>query len=537
MPNGKTVEEAEKQIAALVEDNKRLAAEVDGLQTDGAMLEKAARGALTAKTAAEHESANAKAKLEVAQQQVAKLQQANTALTAQAARLNRQIEKNPLTPLTVEEAVALFEGLLTPFRASKTLEIRQVTLSLKLATGKIGDVPVILVPDPKSADPALLHEIKLDLTSRPSDDGFAPVTPVAECRLTIRVAGPGTVAANPASKDGRYPCGTIVSLTATPAPGATFQGYGGAATGSNPTVAVLLDDAKTVTAAFAQPPGVTLTVATNPSGLVARIGTSGAFTPAPLTQEVPAGQTQTVSVSDPQVVNGTGFRFSGWSTGGSTATTTVEPSGNITATASFRAACHAVTVTVAGSGGTVALSPATGALAGFPADCYAPGAQVRILANADPGFGIKAVSITTGGTTQAVTTANTPVIVNSPITATVTYVPRPATISTIFPPVAAGAVNQSNVFFANPTPTPGSNLRITEVTFQTSGGAGTVTLVSTLPAVFGNLPANGQSSTLQLVYKIPASVTTFNILVTVEVSNANGDVFTNQVSIGHSRPR
>ncbi len=536
MPNGRTVEEAEKQIAALVEENKRLAAEVEGLQTDGVTLEKAARGALTAKAAAEQESANAKARLEAAQQQVTKLQQANSTLTAQAARLNRQIEKNPLTPLTVEEAGALFEGLLTPFRASKTLEIRHVTLSLKLATGKIGDVPVILVPDPKSADPALLHEIRLDLTSKPSDES-APVTPAAECRLTITVTGQGTVAANPASKDGNYPCGAIVSLTATPAQGATFQGYRGAATGSNPTVAVLLDDSKTVTATFVQPPGVTLTVATNPSGLVARIGTSGAFTPAPLAQEVPAGQTQTVSVTDPQVVNGTGFRFSGWSTGGSTATSTVEPTGDITATAIFRAACHVVTATVAGSGGTVALSPATGALAGFPADCYAPGAQVRILANADPGFAIKAVSITTGGATQAVTTANTPVIVNSPITATVTYVPRPATISTIFPPVATGAVNQSKMFFSNPTPTPGSNLRITEVTFQTTGGAGPVTLVSKLPVVFGNLPADGQSSTLQLVYQIPASVTTFNIFVTVEVSNANGDVFTNQVSIGHSRPR
>lgn len=55
--------------------------------------------------------------------------------------------------------------MLTAFRSSKTLEIREASLSLKLATGKIGDVPVILLPDPKSADPATLHELKIDLTA------------------------------------------------------------------------------------------------------------------------------------------------------------------------------------------------------------------------------------------------------------------------------------------------------------------------------------------------------------------------------------
>lgn len=166
MPNGRTLEQTEKQIAALVEENKRLAAELEGLQTAGAALEKAARDALTAKTATEKESADAKAKLEAARKQVTELQQSNATLTAQAARLNRQVEKSPLNPLTVEEASVLFEGLVTSFQTSKTLEVRGVTLSLKLGSGKIGDVPVILVPDPKSADPALLHEIRLDLTSR-----------------------------------------------------------------------------------------------------------------------------------------------------------------------------------------------------------------------------------------------------------------------------------------------------------------------------------------------------------------------------------
>jgi len=180
MPNARTLEEAEKQIAALIEENKRLAAELEGTQTTGATLEKATREALAAKNSAEKEAAGAKAQLETIHKQVADLRQTNATLTAQAARLNRQVEKSPLNPLTVEEASALFERIVAPFRASPTLELRDVSLTLKLASGKIGDVPVILVPDPKSADPALLHEIKLDLTSRADVKSVAvPVRPVS----------------------------------------------------------------------------------------------------------------------------------------------------------------------------------------------------------------------------------------------------------------------------------------------------------------------------------------------------------------------
>ena len=53
MPNGRTLEQAEKQIAALIEENKRLAAELESLQAGGAALDKATRDALAAKTAAE----------------------------------------------------------------------------------------------------------------------------------------------------------------------------------------------------------------------------------------------------------------------------------------------------------------------------------------------------------------------------------------------------------------------------------------------------------------------------------------------------
>jgi predicted RNase H-like nuclease (RuvC/YqgF family) len=186
MPNGRTLEQAEKQIAALVEENKRLAAELEDLQASGAALDKATRDALAAKTASERQEAAAKSQLEASQRQVTELRQANATLTASVSRLNRQVEKSPLNPLTVEEATNLFESVVAPFRASDTLEIRNVSLNLKLATGKIGDVPVLLVPDPKSVDPALLHELTLDMTSKISkavaDSTPVPVRPIVTPR-------------------------------------------------------------------------------------------------------------------------------------------------------------------------------------------------------------------------------------------------------------------------------------------------------------------------------------------------------------------
>lgn len=174
MSNGRTLAEAEKQIAALVEENKRLAAELEGTQGQGAVLENAVSKALAERTAAQKQAADLKTQLESAQDALAKLKPENDALIAQVGRLTRQVEKNPLNPLSVEEASVLFDRVLTGFRSSKTLEIRAASLSLKLATAKIGDVPVILLPDPKSADPATLHELKIDLSTLTSPSRIAP---------------------------------------------------------------------------------------------------------------------------------------------------------------------------------------------------------------------------------------------------------------------------------------------------------------------------------------------------------------------------
>jgi len=201
------------------------------------------------------------------------------------------------------------------------------------------------------------------------------VSPPASGSVTLSPAS-GGLAGLPANC---YAPGTVVTLTAAGALGNVLQSWTGAP-GTNATTSVTVNAPTTVTANFGAPANVTLTVATNPTGLQGRIG-SATYAAAPISQQVPANQTQTISVTDPQFVTaaGTGYRFTGWSTGGSTATTTVQPSTNFTATANFSVACYALTVVVAPAGsGTVAASPASGALAGLPTNCYAPDQEPKI---------------------------------------------------------------------------------------------------------------------------------------------------------------
>lgn len=177
----RTLEEAERQIALLVEENRRLAGELEALQTSGPALEKVTREAIAARRAAEDSSASLKTQVETAQKQVTELRQANSTLTATVTRLNSQVQKAPLNPLTVEEASQMFERVVSPFRNSRTLEVRAVSLNLKLATGKLGDQTVLMVPDPVTANPALLHEVRLDLISRPAEVS-TPVKPIGPVR-------------------------------------------------------------------------------------------------------------------------------------------------------------------------------------------------------------------------------------------------------------------------------------------------------------------------------------------------------------------
>ena len=66
--------------------------------------------------------------------------------------------------------------------------------------------------------------------------------------LTVNITGSGSVARSPDQP--LYPFNTTVDLTAVPAPGFKLNTWGGAASGSAPTVSVIMSTPKTVTALF-----------------------------------------------------------------------------------------------------------------------------------------------------------------------------------------------------------------------------------------------------------------------------------------------
>lgn len=285
---------------------------------------------------------------------------------------------------------------------------------------------------------------------------------------------------------------------------------------------------------------IRLEATTDPPNLDVRIGDGGNFSAAPLVTHVAAGEPQTVATIDPQMKDGIGYAFTGWSSGASAPSTTVAPTGEMTVTGRFRVAAFLVGTTVSGPGGSISVNPATGA-AGFPPGWYAPGTPLTVTATPLDGHELGAIRIVADGKETTVTSHDAPLTVNGPIKVEATFVPaqQPAvSISTISPPSAADAagVSQSKLFFSNLTSAAGFGLRVKAIEFKTTGGNGEVTLLDTLPIDFGDLPASGPSATKRVSYRIPSGVTTFDMIVSVELKDASGALVTSQLTASQTSP-
>ncbi len=139
--------------------------------------------------------------------------------------------------------------------------------------------------------------------------------------LTVSASAGGSVTLSPPG--GTYAAGTVVTLTAVPAAGFSFTGWGGALSGTANPATLVVDANKSVTASFTQIPQFTLTV--SPS-------TGGSVTLSPPGGTYPAGTVVTLTA-----VPAAGFSFTGWSgaLSGTANPATLVVDGNKTVTAAF----------------------------------------------------------------------------------------------------------------------------------------------------------------------------------------------------------
>ena len=132
-------------------------------------------------------------------------------------------------------------------------------------------------------------------------------------RLTVAAAGKGSVASDPAGIACGSACSTSfasgrgVTLTASPAPGASFAGWGGACSGAGATCTVPMTGARAVTALFSGAAGQPLAIATSGEGSV-RSSRGGINCGSSCSAVVANGSRVTLTATA-----GAGSRLVGWS--------------------------------------------------------------------------------------------------------------------------------------------------------------------------------------------------------------------------------
>src|SRR4029077_5175003 len=176
--------------------------------------------------------------------------------------------------------------------------------------------------------------------------------------LGVAVAGNGKVTSSPAGIDCGATCsasfnsGTPVTLTATPVSGWSFQGWGGACSGTGPC-SLTMDAAKSATATFTQ---ITYTLAVSVAG-----AQGGKVTSSPAGIDCGATGSASFNSGTPVTLTATpvsGWSFQGW--GGACSGTgpcSLTMDAAKSATATFTQITYILAVSV-GQGGTVTSSPA-----------------------------------------------------------------------------------------------------------------------------------------------------------------------------------
>lgn len=152
----------QEKLKLLLEENRRLAEELDALKQQSGALERVAADSTSQRTKLESELEASKVRLEAQGQELGEASAQVKTLNAQLRRLSLQARNTAISALTPEEASDLIERTIGAFK-SPTLEVRDIDLTLKVATAKIGTEAVLVLPEPGKTDINTIHEIRLKL--------------------------------------------------------------------------------------------------------------------------------------------------------------------------------------------------------------------------------------------------------------------------------------------------------------------------------------------------------------------------------------
>jgi len=174
-PSGPTPQDV---LQGLVAENRRLGEELQQVQKLATTLEKTNAQSMAARDKAVKELDGIKKTAAELKAKVEQLTASTKQMAAENARLKGLVKGTPLNPLAPEEAAVLFDKFIGGMSLSRNLELRDVNLTLKVATGKLGNQSVLLLPEPGSVDPASLHELKFSLRGTNVAEALAADNPL-----------------------------------------------------------------------------------------------------------------------------------------------------------------------------------------------------------------------------------------------------------------------------------------------------------------------------------------------------------------------
>lgn len=255
---------------------------------------------------------------------------------------------------------------------------------------------------------------------------YTPVAADFTSPVTVSVTGKGSVTSTPtgincpsAACTATFPARTQITLTATPASGAAFNGWSGDCTGAASPCTVVIDGAKSVAAQFQGPYELNVAIAGGGSGTITS-SPAGINCAPTCSASFATGSTVTLTAAP-----AANSYLSSWSVPGcaSNATTCTLTMNADTAVSINIPLKPVVTVTVAGSGqGLVTSGDGQLSCPGSCAESVAPGTSVSLAAAASSSSTFSGWSGACSGEQQGLCTLT----VNTDLSATATFTANPS---------------------------------------------------------------------------------------------------------------